>query len=224
MVLSSWRHLNVLRPDFETFVVVLPDDGRIQVKKLLRELSTGAGEQAFGFDRGILVRAIIIARAFALAIIPMRDGVNGFVLSRPSFEIGPRVGGNVFKRHERFVAVLANEAGLADVAREQWQHRRAATGRFGIRGGRSGDAFVPDLLVMADLRSEPIRAQQRMRLSPHLAFELAERLRQPTRQRKIVEVPERKAVLAPEQVERVVGLNCHVAAECGGAGVLSSER
>jgi len=45
------------------------------------------------------------------------------VLLRPRIESGAQLGGDFIKRHERFIAMLADKAGFAHVAREQRQKR-----------------------------------------------------------------------------------------------------
>jgi hypothetical protein len=62
---------------------------------------------------------------------------------------------------------------------------------------------------VSQLRGHPVSAEQRMRQPPRLAFELAQRLRQPTAQGQIIKVAESQAVLFPEQVERRIGVCGH---------------
>ena len=132
----------------------------------------------------------------------MRDGVDGFVLLRPRLDLGADLGGNLLERHERFAAMLADQAGLAHVAREQRQERRAAAGRFRVGRRRRGQPLEPDLAVVRDLRAEPVSADERMREPPRAAFKLAERLRQPAREREVVPILKRPGVFLPERVER----------------------
>ena len=87
--------------------------------------------------------------------------------------------------------MLADEAGLAHVAGEQRQERRAAAGRFRVGGRRRGQPLEPDLPVVRQLRRQPVGADERMRQPPRPAFELAERLRQPAREREVVPILKR---------------------------------
>ena len=134
MIKKSHRH--ILRPDFQTFVLIFPNDGRINLQQLGREFAARAREQTLGILGGVFKSRVVISRAAPLAVVPMRDGVDGFVLLRPRFDFSAHVGGDFLKRHERLAAMLADQARLAHVAREQRQERRAAARRFRIgRGG-----------------------------------------------------------------------------------------
>ena len=157
---ASQRH--VFWSDSKALVLVFPDDGGVNVEQPGSELAAGLRKQSLGFLGGVVVGAIVIAGALALAVVPMRDGVDGGVFRPPRFEGRLQFIGEFVKRNEHFVAVLANEARVADIAGEQRQERRAAAGRFRIGGGRRGQALEPDLPVMGGLRAEAIRAQQRM--------------------------------------------------------------
>ena len=99
-------------------------------------------------------------------------------------------------------AMPANQAGLADVAREQRKHGCAAALRFQKGGGRCGEAFEPDLAFVGDLGGQPIGAEQGMREPPRFAAELAERLREPTGECEVVKLAEDQAVFLPKLVER----------------------
>ena len=127
--------LDIFRPDFQAFILVFPDGGGIGIQKLWRDFATSAREQLFRLLRRVFVGRVVISRAAALVVVPMRDGMDGFVLLRPRFDFGANVGGNFIERHERFVAMLADEAGLAHVAREQRQKRRSAARRFRVAAG-----------------------------------------------------------------------------------------
>ena len=194
--------LNVFWPDFQAFILVFPDGGGVGIQQLRREFAAGAREQLFRLLRRVFVGRVVVARAAALMVVPVRDGVDGFVLLRPGFNFGADLGGNFIKRHERLVAMLANEAGLAHIAREQRQKRRAAARRFRVGGGRCGQPLEPDLPVVCDLRCQPVGADKRMRQPPSAALQLAERLRQPAREREDVPILKRPSVFLPERVER----------------------
>lgn len=107
--------------------------------------------------------------------------------------------------------MLADEAGLAHVAREQRQKRRAAARRFRVGGGRRDEPLEPDLFFVRDLRGETIRADKRMREPPRAAFELAEGLREPAREREVVPSLKNAGVFLPERIERRTGFRfkCH---------------
>lgn len=90
---------HVFGPNFQAFILVLPNHGGVGVQKLRREFATGEGQQLFRLLGGVFIGVIVIARAFALAIIPMRDGVNGFVLLRPGGERFAQFGGNFIEGH-----------------------------------------------------------------------------------------------------------------------------
>src|SRR5207248_7912544 len=117
---------------------------------------------------------------------PMRDLVSRAV------KVGPGLDGSfervrqIFKCDGCLAAMLASEPGFQDVARQEGQQRRAATTRFQIIGGRSGHALEPNLPVMAELRCEPIRADERVREAPAFARKLPERLTHPTRQSEVI--------------------------------------
>ena len=194
--------MHILRPHFEAFVLILPDDGGINVQQLRRELAARAREQSLGFLRRVFIGVIVIARAAALMVVPMRDRVDWLILLRPQIEFGADVGGNFVEGHEGFAAMLADQAGLAHVAREQGQKWRPAARRFRISRRRGGQALEPDLPVVRNLRREPVRAHERMREPPRPAFELAERLRQPAPEREVVPALKCPAIFLPQRVER----------------------
>ncbi len=132
----------------------------------------------------------------------MRNRVYRRITLRPRPDFRLKFGGNFLERHARFRAMLADQAGLDHVAREERQQRGAATGRFAIGRRRRRQPLEPDLAVMRQLRRQPARAQQWMRQAPGAAFELAERLRQPARQREVIEVAENFAIFLPQPVKR----------------------
>jgi len=105
--------------------------------------------------------------------------------------------------------MLADEAGFAHFAREQRQERRAAARRFRVGRRRRGQPLEPHLPVVRELRPQPVGADERMRQPPRLAFELAECLRQPARQREVVKILEGAAVFLPQRVQRRVRFKCH---------------
>jgi len=61
---------------------------------------------------------------------------------------------------------------------------------------------VPDLAAVRDLRGEAVGTDERMREPPRAAFELAERLREPAREREVVPRREGAAVFRPQRIER----------------------
>ena len=192
----------VLRPHFEAFILVFPDDRRIKIQQLGREFTPRARQQTFGPFRRVFVGPVIIACLSALTVVPVRDGMDGFILLRPRAQFVADLGGNFIERHERFVAMLADQPRLAHVAREQGQKRRATARRFRVSRRRRGQPLEPDLPVVRQLRHQPVRADERMRKPPGPAFDLAERLRQPARERQIVPGLKCPAVFLPERVER----------------------
>ena len=206
---------HILRADFQTFVLIFPDDGGIMIEQAGREFLASASQQLLGLLRGIFVGAVVIARAFALAIIPMGDGVNRFVVRRPRGEAGRNLRRNLIEGDESFVAVLTDEAGLADIAGEQRQARCAAAGGFAVSSGSGGEALVPDLALVADLRAESVRADERMRKPPGFAFQLTEGLREPAREGVIVKILKGTPVAFPKQIQRCVGVECHHAQHGG---------
>ena len=70
--------LHIFGPDFQALILVFPDDGGVEVEEFDGE-GAGAGEELLGLLGGIFVGAVVIARALALAIIPMGHGVDGAV-------------------------------------------------------------------------------------------------------------------------------------------------
>ena len=78
-------------------------------------------------------------------------------------------------------------------------------------------SFVPDLAFMALLGGQPIRPHERVRKSPGLAFELSERLGQPTSQGQVIEVAKRQSILLPELIQRCIGVECHRREDAGRA-------
>ena len=159
--------------------------------------------------RGFLVRMVVITHALALAVIPVCNFMDGFINPRPEIEFHLALFRKFIEGHERFIAMQAEHSALADFTRHQRQQRRAAAGRFAIRSGRSGEAFVPNLAVVTDLCSEPIRAHERMRQSPRFVLKLAERLSKPTRHREIVEVLKGATVTFPKNIQRRIRIMSH---------------
>ena len=200
---------HVFRPHFQTFILIFPDDGGIKFQQLGRELAADAGKQCLGFLGGLFVGVIIVAGCLALAVVPVGNGVDGRVEFGPLFQITADGVGNFIERNQRVAAMLADQTGVADIAREQRQHGRAAAGRLRVTGGRRGEALEPDLAVVRELRGDAIRAEQGMGEPPGFAFDLAEGLREPARQGHVVEVTEDQAVFLPEQVERRFRVGCH---------------
>ena len=116
----------VLRADFEALVLIFPHSCGVVFEQTWGELGADAGEQCFGFLGRIFVSAVIISGALALAIIPMRDGVNGSVLGGPCFDVLLQCGRDIVERHERVAAMLAEQACVADIASQERKHWRAA--------------------------------------------------------------------------------------------------
>jgi hypothetical protein len=69
--------------------------------------------------------------------------------------------------------MLANQSGVQDIPRQEWQERRPAARGFQIRRRSMDQAFQPNLPVMRQLCGKPIGAEQWMRQSPSSTFELA---------------------------------------------------
>src|SRR5690348_3270175 len=65
------HQLHIFWPDFEAFVLIFPDQGGIEFQKLWRQLASGFGEKHLRLLGRLFKRPVIIARAFALAVIPM---------------------------------------------------------------------------------------------------------------------------------------------------------
>jgi hypothetical protein len=61
-----------------------------------------------------------------------------------------------------------------------------------------GQAFEPDLAIVAQLGSQPISAEERVRKPPGLPFKLPKRLRQPPCQSQIIEIAKPQAVISPQ--------------------------
>jgi hypothetical protein len=101
--------------------------------------------------------------------------------------------------------MLADEAGLQDVAREKWQQRGAATGGLDVSRWRRSEAFEPNLTVVGELGGEPVSAQERVRQAPDPAFELAQGLGHPPRQGEFVPVAVNRAVFLPQSVQGRLG-------------------
>src|SRR5580693_8725668 len=94
---------NILRLDGEAFVLIFPDGGGIELEKLRHDVATGEAEETLRFIGGIVVGLIVIARAAALAVVPMRDGMDGAVADGPSVEFRPQGFGNLLEGHKDFV-------------------------------------------------------------------------------------------------------------------------
>ena len=103
-------HWHVFRPYFEAFVLIFPNHGGIGIQKFRREFTARAREQLFRLLRRVFVSCVVISRATALTVVPMGDGVDGFVLLRPRFDFRAQLGGNLIERHKRFAAMLADQA------------------------------------------------------------------------------------------------------------------
>jgi hypothetical protein len=195
-------HHYIFGEDFKAFVLVFPDDGGIELEQAGGELAAGAGEERFGFFGGLLVGAIVIAGAFALAIVPVRDGVYGRVLQGPMFQVTTDGLGDFVEGDECVVAMLADQAGFANIAGQERKHGRTATRGFQKCGRRGGEAFEPNLAFVADGRRERVRAEQRVREAPGFAADLTERLGEPAREGEVVKLAKDLAVLVPKLVER----------------------
>ena len=111
--------------------------------------------------------------------------------------------------------MLTDETRLPHIARDERQRGRAAAGRFHVRRRRGGDALVPDLPFMPQLRGEAIRTDERMRKPPGFSLKLTEGLRQPATEGQIVEIPEDETVFFPQEIKRGVGIKCHQAKNGG---------
>ena len=114
---SSDRH--IFGPHFQAFILVLPNDGGVKFHEAGRKVAAELLEENFRLLGGMLEGIIVIAGAPPLAIVPMRHGVDGFILLRPFHQRAAKVFGNLVKGHEGLAAMFAEEAGFADVAREQ---------------------------------------------------------------------------------------------------------
>ena len=103
--------LHIFRAHFEALVLVFPDHRGIELEQPGRKLVAGLGEQPFGFLRGVLVRVVVVAGRFALAVVPMGDGVDRGVARGPFLQVALQAGGDFVERDKRFIAMLANQAG-----------------------------------------------------------------------------------------------------------------
>ena len=115
----SQRH--VLGPNIETLILVFPDGGGVEIEQPRGKLAARLCEQALRFLGGIVVGTIVIAGALALAIVPMRDGVDRSIFRPPRLEVGLQFLGEFVKRNEHFVAVLTDQTRVAAIAGEQRQ-------------------------------------------------------------------------------------------------------
>ena len=70
-------------PDFQTFVMVFPDDGRVMLQKARHQFKAGLGQQFLRPLRRLLARLVVSRLRFALALLPMRHRVDRRVFRRP---------------------------------------------------------------------------------------------------------------------------------------------
>ena len=84
--------------------------------------------------------------------------------------------------------MLADQAGVPDIAREQRQQGSAAAGGFAVGGRRGGEAFVPDLPFVTELRPSRTAPTSGCESRHALPLELSQRLGQPTGQGEVIEV------------------------------------
>ena len=119
---------NIFRPDLEAFILVFPHHGCVVFEEFGGENAARASQEPFGFLGSFFIRAIIIAAALALAIVPMRDRMHRAVLGGPCLEIGLKCGRHFLEGDERVAAMLADEARVADIASEKRKHGGAAAG------------------------------------------------------------------------------------------------
>ena len=148
---------HILRPHLEAFVLILPNDGGIEVEQFGRELGCRRGRAVARLPsrpvhrRGRNCPALLRWRSSQWA-----TAWTGAYWAAQVSRSPPDVGRDFVEGHEGVVAVLADQAGLAHVAGEQRQHRRAAAGRLGVSRRRRGEALEPDLAVVSELRREPV--------------------------------------------------------------------
>src|SRR5882672_10092519 len=69
-------HRNVFRSHLKTFVLVFPDNRRINVEKPGGDFFAGTSEQALDLLRRFFVGAVVITRGLALPVLPMRNGMH----------------------------------------------------------------------------------------------------------------------------------------------------
>ena len=92
---SDWQ---IFRSDFQTFILIFPDHSGVGIEELRGKIAAGKREEFFGGERGVLERVIVVAGLAALAVVPVRDGVNGFVLLRPDLQRVAMFSGNFLER------------------------------------------------------------------------------------------------------------------------------
>ena len=116
----------IFGPDLKTLVLILPHNRGIKFQQLRRQLPSGARQQALGSFSSSFEGTVVVPSALALLIIPVGDCMDGAIFHRPVLQVAFGCSGQLFKRHQRLAAVLANQAGFPHVAREQRQYRRSA--------------------------------------------------------------------------------------------------
>src|SRR5262245_8801114 len=62
---------NILRADFETFVLIFPDDYRKILEELRQDIMADVGEQTLGGLSSLFIGGVVISGVLALTIIPM---------------------------------------------------------------------------------------------------------------------------------------------------------
>src|SRR5262245_2095237 len=110
---------DIFRPNFEAFVLIFPNHRGIEAEQLRCELLAGAGEEVLGFFGGVFIGAVVVAGAFALPVVPVGNGMDRLVFGGPLLNLGTWIGRDFFKRHQRVVAVLADQPGLSYVPCQQ---------------------------------------------------------------------------------------------------------
>src|SRR5580658_462192 len=75
---------NIFRPDFQAFVLILPDNRGIMFQKLGQQLAAGEAQQLLRLLRRVVVSLVVIGHALALPILPMRHRVNRRVFLGPT--------------------------------------------------------------------------------------------------------------------------------------------
>ena len=200
-----WSQFDVFGADFEAFVLVFPDDGGVVIEEEGEDFGAGVGEKFLGFFGGVLEGFVVIAGFLSLRVIPMRNGVDGTVFVGPGPDRQPQFIGQFVEGNAGVAAMLADEAGLQNVAGEERKQGRAAAGGLDVSGRGRGEAFEPDLAVVGELGREPVSAQQWMRQAPDAAFELTEGLGHPPREGEFVPIAVNRAVFLPQSVQRRLG-------------------
>jgi len=114
----------IIRPDFQAFIMVFPDDGRVVLQKAGHEFKAGHGQEFFRVLGGFLARLVVSGLRFALVLFQCATAWTG-AYSAAQLSTAACNSRQILRRHQRFRAMLAEQSGFQHIARK--------TGRAGAR-------------------------------------------------------------------------------------------